>query len=353
MDDAIHHILTVHFPPAILPSLSPLPRPDVQSDEYIQTLIDKNKEVTELLNALQEFIQTIEQSGGTQNESQHTGEEEEQSEDISFLELLDHQLVDSESDEEYIDSTYAGSSSSSSSSASSSSSTPSAAAQEATDNESQIAKSLRRNELIYDAETQSIVSLRTLLRKKQTLQTQTTSTSSSSSSMLVESPTALVTWDEEGDQEVLELEPYSSYADMDLASAPPNDDDMKELSELYIEVHSHWYDRIIKGFRYYSQRVLRQAPPQFLSSLSEHFSAYLESYSDVTGQDLDALFCSRSADTPYTAIYSYLAHGLVSAACSEASCERCFSILRWIVGNRRYSLSLHSLACLLSLCMSE
>ena len=341
VDDAIHHILTVHFPPAILPSISALPRPDVQSDEYIKTLVDNNKELTELIE-LQELMQIDEQSGGIEDKSQHTGEEEEQSEGISFLELLDDQLVDSESDEEYIDSSYSTSSSSSSSSASSSSSTVTATAKETAETESQIAKSLRRNELIYDAQTQSVVSLRTLLKKKQTLQM--TTSSSSSSAMLIDSPTSLVTWDEEGDEEVLELEPYLSPTDREL---------VKELSELYTLVHGHWYDRIIKGFQHYSQRVLRQAPPQFLSSLLEHFSAYLESYSDVAGQDLDALFCSRSVDTPYTAIYSYLAHGLVSASCSEASCERCFSLLRWIVGNRRYSLSLNSLACLLSLCMSE
>ena len=352
VDYAIHHIFSIHFPPQTGGTRSGMEK-NIRTDEYLQNLLGQNKQLDQLITSFHEFNSQRVQSSRTNTDPSTERVDDDESDDLNLLELISEQLIDdedSDSDMDYIEhSTNTSFSSSSSSSSSQQAITSTEAA--ASSRESQIAKSLSRNELIYDDLSQSLVSLRTLLRRRQNQPPSTTS--ASSSFKYTESATALVTWDASGTPEVLELDPQPAVPHIDSESISSESEDMKELSLLYSTVHGIWYDRIIKGFQYYTKQVLREASSSFLSSLSEYFSAYLESYSDVSTQDLDALFYSRSADTPYTAIYSYLAHGLVSASCSEASCERCFSILRWIVGTRRYSLSLDSMACLLGLCTSH
>ena len=348
VDNAIQHIFVNHFPNQIEQRSIPLQPAQLEKDSYLGSLIERNIQLSKLITELH-TLQREEAAAGVDTDNDST-DDRINSADINWMEVLSDQLIaedeeDNSSDEDYIDTTTTSSSSSSSSSSSMSMNSPTELASPTGD--SQIGRSLLRNELIYDVSTNTLVSQRTLLRRHQT-----TSSSSSSQSSSTTSDTSLILWDAEGTPEVLELEPHTTPQRTLVQPIPSESVIMDRMSFLYSFIHSQWYSRIIKGFQDYVKTVLRNAPPEFLSSIYSSFAAYLDSASDIQSENLDTLFFNRSADTIYTAIYCYLAHGLVSASCSEASCERCFSIVRWIVGSRRYSLSLNSLACLLSLCAS-
>ena len=357
VDNAIQHIFVNHFPNQTESHSIPMQQAQLDKDSYLDCLIERNIQLSNLITELHKL-----QMEGTSSEagtSEDSTDSLISSTDVNWLEVLSEQLIaededESSSDDDYVESsahprtTTSSSSSSSSSSASSSTQTTNPATEQLTQTgDSQIARSLLRNELVYDVSTNSLVSQRTLVKRHQAM-----SSSSSSQSSSTSSDTALIIWDAEGTPEVLELEPHAIPQRTLLKPIPSESVIMERMSFLYSVIHTQWYARIIKGFQHYVRTVLRNAPPEFLSSIYSSFAAYLDSDSDIHNENLDTLFFNRSADTTYTGIYCYLAHGRVSASCSEASCERCFSILRWIVGSRRYSLSLNSLACLLSLCAS-
>ena len=354
VDNAIQHVFVNHFPNQTEQRSIPVHQAQLDKDSYLEGLIERNIQLSNLITALHQL-----QMEGTSSEADNNDDSTDDrisSTDINWMEVLSEQLIaedeeESNSDEDYVEPpahrTTTSTSSSSSSSSSSSLSKNSAAAQASPAVDSHISRSLLRNELVYDVSTNSIVSQRTLLKRHQA-----SSSSSSSQSSSTTSDSSLILWDAEGTPEVLELEPHPTPQRILVKPIPSESVIMNRMSFLYSVIHTQWYSRIIKGFQDYVRTVLRNAPKEFLSSIYSSFAAYLDSASDIQTENLDTLFFNRSADTIYTAIYCYLAHGLVSASCSEASCERCFSILRWIVGSRRYSLSLNSLACLLSLCAS-
>ena len=101
---------------------------------------------------------------------------------------------------------------------------------------------------------------------------------------------------------------------------------------------SDWSARLFTAFSDYCHAVAPHLPPDAERDVQQSFLSWItpaQSTADRIHPDPYVAHCSQTTKGSGKALFSYMSWCLVSAACSEASCERLFSLARWIVGDRR------------------
>ena len=115
----------------------------------------------------------------------------------------------------------------------------------------------------------------------------------------------------------------------------------KELiTSIITRIHGDWEPGLLVGFDRYLDHVLSTKNPTDKTELKHLFETSLSPYSAPPVSRNPFVYYERmQVGSTRNITYSVICMSLLNASPSEASCERIFSILRYIVGERRRSLT--------------
>ena len=129
-----------------------------------------------------------------------------------------------------------------------------------------------------------------------------------------------------------------------------NDETEKvHLSNLREALEGNWAERLEQGYRDFLENHLLETNPGVISQLVDIMRHSLAPARDGEIMDANSYYWSMSLNGDVEALFGYIAANIADAVCSEASCERVFSIVKWIIGDRRYALKLRTLEVLVRL----
>ncbi|KAH7826062.1 uncharacterized protein MONOS_12692c2 [Monocercomonoides exilis] len=125
----------------------------------------------------------------------------------------------------------------------------------------------------------------------------------------------------------------------------------KEVCDQVVcSISSCWDTRIRQSFERYITTVLSNQSKEIRDICFKLFLEFLnEAPSFIYEDDIQKFYAEITKKGPIQTIYSNICFSLVSSPCSEASCERIFSRMKRISGDRRHSLSLEALNALLTI----
>ena len=118
------------------------------------------------------------------------------------------------------------------------------------------------------------------------------------------------------------------------------------LANILAAFQDHWEQRLKEQFCKFLDCYMLDKTPSVISRLTEIFEQSLTSREPEEIRDVTAYYWTLSLAGEGEALYAYVATCITNSACSEASCERIFSTVKWVVGDRRYRLQLSTLTVL-------
>ena len=118
------------------------------------------------------------------------------------------------------------------------------------------------------------------------------------------------------------------------------DREIEIINLIVSRIHGDWELGLRSGFEKYVEKVLSTKNTTDKEELKQLFQVSLSSYSAPPVSQNPFVYYERmQVANTRNITYSVICMSLLNASCSEASCERVFSILRYIVGDRRRSLT--------------
>ena len=126
------------------------------------------------------------------------------------------------------------------------------------------------------------------------------------------------------------------------------------IKSLLLFMQSAWSQRIINAFSRVTQTVMPSMNEYTRNALEAEFLQLMSSpliFRAVTSPFV--FYDSLSTQSDVRSLFSYIARSLVVSPCSESSCERVFSLVKWIVGDRRRQLRLKTLSLLLQVIVNS
>ena len=137
----------------------------------------------------------------------------------------------------------------------------------------------------------------------------------------------------------------------------PQYEEEKEPSyfrSLLVLLECDWRGRVIKGFHRYMDMALSHFSKATQEALEKELLVLLNTPAPFAAVEDPMLFYKAlSAFSKPKELFSYIASALVTCSCSESSCERLFSHVKWIIGDRRRRLHLRTLSLLLQIIMNK
>ena len=130
--------------------------------------------------------------------------------------------------------------------------------------------------------------------------------------------------------------------------AKSEDEEVYYYQSLLTLIQDNWNGRVINGFQSLSKTVLGQLSEETRGTVEKEFLQFLSSPPPFRCVlDPTVFYRSFGSLSISKQLFSYVALSVVNSPCSECSCERVFSLVKWIVGDRRRQLRLRTLSLLL------
>ena len=125
------------------------------------------------------------------------------------------------------------------------------------------------------------------------------------------------------------------------------------ISDIYSLCTNFWNVRIEHAFAYSMEIIFPTATEDTRRKLHSCFLSFIapsSQYEDIS--DPLAFHYHSGRKDNASRLFNFQAWCLLSAGCSEASCERIFSIIKWIIGDRRGKLKLETITHILHIICS-
>ena len=152
---------------------------------------------------------------------------------------------------------------------------------------------------------------------------------------------------EDIDDEVVEVASSSSFPSEDFLST---DREKEIIQTIMNRINQDWIPNLTSAFDQFLSDILTPLTTQYAEQLKLYFAQSLASYQPrIVIQDPLLYYETIQGASFITDLYSVICNILSGCPCSEAQCERMFSRMRLLVGERRYSLTFRRLDELLSL----
>ena len=130
--------------------------------------------------------------------------------------------------------------------------------------------------------------------------------------------------------------------------AQSKQEEMEMIDALFKLISADWESRLTTALNSLIQEVMPTIRPQTATKITAEFDRLLHpSQRLFVLSDATAFYKQRSLINEPGCILSYMALNLIRSPCSESSCERVFSLAKWIAGTRRRRLQRKTLSLLL------